>query len=427
MKNNEVIVIGAGASGLVVARELSRAGVNVTIIEAHDRVGGRIHTIQDDEFTWPTELGAEFIHGNLKTTFKLLKEYKISYSSAKGQIWHVRKGELEKDKDFVADHHRLLEKELKRLKRDMPLKKFLDTHFKGNEFFSMKQAVTGFVEGYESAEMERFSTFAFRKDWLDAEDWDQYRVEGGYGKLMSALAGDCVKQGCRIIFSSPVRKIKWKKDFAQVMCEEKTFTANKAVVAVPLGVLQQNKISFSPALPEKIKASQTLGYGEVIKILFLFKTKFWENKTLQKKLEENLDKLFFLFSEASVPTWWTQYPSSTPLLTGWLSGSKAKKRMHNSEKEIFEEAMQSLSFIFEESESDLKAKLKAWKVVNWSKDEFSLGSYPYATVNAEKHIGKIFKPEKNTLFFSGEIFHEGGGTVEDALSAGFKTSEKILS
>src|ERR1051326_5449184 len=282
--NDSVIVVGAGAAGLVVARQLSRAGMKVKIIEARDRIGGRIHTFQDEKFTSPTEAGAEFIHGDLETTLKLLKEYNIAYSPAKGQIWHVRGGELEKDKEFVSDYHRLLKKKLEALKKDIPIKKFLEKNFPQKKYSNVWREISGFVNGYESAGMEKFSTFAFRKDWLESEEWEQYRVNNGYGKLINALEKDCRKNGCEFYFSSPVKKIKWEKNFVEVICTQKNFKANKVVLAVPLGILQQNKIKFFPSIPEKIKIANKLGYGEVIKILFLFKSKFWENKLDRKSV-----------------------------------------------------------------------------------------------------------------------------------------------
>src|SRR3954471_16442535 len=100
MTNYDVIIIGAGAAGLVVAKQLSKAGVHVALLEARNRIGGRAYTCRDENFKMPVELGAEFIHGNLPTTFKLLKEYGISYSPTRGQIWHAQRGEMEKDKDF---------------------------------------------------------------------------------------------------------------------------------------------------------------------------------------------------------------------------------------------------------------------------------------------------------------------------------------
>ncbi len=74
MKEFDTIIIGAGACGLLAGRELSRAGYKVAIIEAHNRTGGRIHTFTPPKFTIPIEAGAEFVHGQLPETLKLLKE-----------------------------------------------------------------------------------------------------------------------------------------------------------------------------------------------------------------------------------------------------------------------------------------------------------------------------------------------------------------
>src|SRR5438876_2188420 len=112
---HEIIVIGAGAAGLMAARELSRAKFKVIVLEARDRIGGRIWTeneslakTQSQQSHPPIpllpqerdlrfaakrgnwmELGAEFIHGEAETTFKLLREYGISYSPAKGEFLRV--------------------------------------------------------------------------------------------------------------------------------------------------------------------------------------------------------------------------------------------------------------------------------------------------------------------------------------------------
>jgi monoamine oxidase len=428
MRKYETIIIGAGASGLTVASRLSRMRKDILILEARDRLGGRIYTFTDDDFKIPVELGAEFIHGELPVTMAMLKEYGIEYFHVKGDVIQIRQGEPERDKDFVPEHHRLLEKKLKSLEKDISLQDFLDKNFPGDEYKALREGVIGFTEGFESADVSRFSTFAFRKDWEEAEEWEQYRIEGGYGALINAMEKEYRANGGTIQHSTSVKEIHWKKNEVHVVCEgQKIFFAKHVVITVPLGVLQAEKILFFPPLPEKTAAAKKLGFGDVIKILLLFKEKFWEEKQTEERMGKNLEKLFFLFSKAPVPTWWTQVPKQEALLTGWLSGSKAKLSMLQSDEQIFEDALKSLSIIFKTDEKAVHEKLAAWKVVNWCKDPFTLGSYAYATVDADKYAQMLEAPVEQCIFFSGEIFSpERGGMVEDALVSGLNTVEKIL-
>src|SRR5260221_14528415 len=128
MSKPDVIIIGAGACGLMAAHELSKAGKKVTVLEGRNRIGGRIHTFRDDSFLMPVEAGAEFIHGEFPLTTSLLKEAGINYYEVEGKMFSFRKGELYKTKDFIEDS-RELEKKMNELEEDMSINDFLNTHF----------------------------------------------------------------------------------------------------------------------------------------------------------------------------------------------------------------------------------------------------------------------------------------------------------
>src|SRR5687768_1657409 len=123
----DVLIIGAGAAGLMAAWELVQVDKKVAIIEARDRVGGRIHTLEEEGFSMPIELGAEFVHGKLKVTQWLLEKGGIRQYNVNGEIWRKEAKGLDKEGDFIDDYS-LLDKKFKCLKKDIPVADFLDTY-----------------------------------------------------------------------------------------------------------------------------------------------------------------------------------------------------------------------------------------------------------------------------------------------------------
>src|SRR5687768_16488764 len=98
---SDVIIVGAGAAGLMAVRELARSGKKITVLEARERFGGRIQTFQDAAFTQPVETGAEFVHGNLELTLQLLQEAGLKKDIAEGDVWRNKNGHLSKQDDFI--------------------------------------------------------------------------------------------------------------------------------------------------------------------------------------------------------------------------------------------------------------------------------------------------------------------------------------
>src|SRR4051812_19584005 len=112
MKHYDVIVVGAGAAGMIAAHELVLTGKTVGVLEARDRIGGRIYSINDPDFDLPVELGAEFVHGRLALTQQLLKAAGLPYYKLGGEFWQKEDGKLEEQKDMVEDYS-LLNKKFK--------------------------------------------------------------------------------------------------------------------------------------------------------------------------------------------------------------------------------------------------------------------------------------------------------------------------
>lgn len=422
--NFDVLVIGAGAAGLMAAWELVQVNKRVAIIEARDRVGGRIYTINDAGLSMPIEVGAEFVHGKLELTQWLLEKGKIPTYEIRGDIWRKEDEGLEKEKDFI-ENYRLLEKKFKLLESDMPVADFLNTHFKEPEHVDVRTSLQTYVEGYYAADTTRASTYALREE-LQKADSEQYRVEGGYGKLVRFLAKELEERACSIILSSPVQAIHWQKNQVVVQTTTGSYSATKLLLTVPIGVLQSGAIAFSPAIPQKLAAAKALGFGPVIKIILQFKNAFWKEK--EHTRNEDMSEAGFIFSEEAVPTWWTQYPKDVPILVGWLGGPNAEKFKHLSEEDILQKALGSLSHIFTLDSQALKRELVHVAIGNWAIDPYCCGGYSYDVVDGNRQKQILKDPVEGTIFFAGEGLYEGIeiGTVEAALVNGREVAHQLI-
>src|SRR6266487_5220340 len=418
--NDLILIIGAGAAGLMAAKELSANKQNVIVLEANNRVGGRIYTLYDDTFIKPVEAGAEFIHGNLHLTQQLLNNANIPCKAVKGKMIRVENGEWKKQNEFTEGWDELMQ-HMQQLKEDITVADFLKFYFSDEKYSVLRRSVQGFAEGFDLADIQVASVFSLRKEWMHEED-RQHRVEGGHQQLINYLLNLCKANGCSIYTSCVVKEIYWKKNEVQVVTSDnRTFMGTKVIITVPIGVLKaelnyEAAITFTPSVYDFFQAAKLIGYGTVIKILLQFRESFW-----------NKDAGFILSNE-NVPTWWTQSPDTYPLLTGWLSGSKAKTLQKTDTASVLEESLNSLSSIFKMQKHVLEEKLTAWKIVNWSLDPFALGAYSFdmlETVAARKILNI---PIRETIFFAGEALYEGNspGTVEAALVSGMEAAEKVI-
>jgi monoamine oxidase len=135
----------------------------------------------------------------------------------------------------------------------------------------------------------------------------------------------------------------------------------------------------------------------------------------------------FLFSDAFVPTWWTQKPSSVPLLTGWLAGPVIS-RFQKGENDLLKEGYKTLAYLMDVSLDKLHKEVRHARVINWATDSYSLGAYAYKTLNTSSALKKISQPVEDTIFFAGEGLYDGPemGTVEAALASGMETARRII-
>jgi monoamine oxidase len=413
----EIVIIGAGAAGLTAARQLSERGKKVTVIEARDRIGGRIHTLRDNTFTGPIEAGAEFIHGDLKRTKALLNEAKIPFYKGEGKMWNAFDGKVHEG-DFFSEGWDELIAKLKSLESDIPISEFLYRYFSDSKYDDLRESVIGFVSGYDAADPDKASAFALRDEWSSDDDITGYHPSGGYGQAMEFLKQQCDQQNVAFHFRTIVNEITWRSGSVKIITTDgRTFEAQKVLITIPPAVLKSGNVKFTPEIPEQTKAIQKIETGSVIKFLVEFHEAYWEQKDISGF--RSLPGLHFLFSDAPVPTWWTQKPNPVPLLTGWLAGPRVDL-WNPSNEDLLQLCYQSLQYVFDCDESSLRRKIRTIKIINWKTDPFSSGAYAYKTIESNEVSKILSKPINDTIYFAGEAYYDGPemGTVEAALASG---------
>jgi monoamine oxidase len=440
--DQEIIVIGAGVAGLLAGRSLAEAGRAVTVIEARDRVGGRIltaHVRPDGARPIAIELGAEFIHGLPEETWTLVREARFPVFELQGS--HVRyahgrpiPGDAEIDTGGEVLRRMQAWASAQSPGQDASFAQFLaSTRIAGRE----AQRAVRYVEGFNAAVSDRISVAALaRQQW--AEDSIQaerlFRFRDGYDALPAFLSTGFRRAGGQLLLEHIVRRIRWRPGSVTIegtdrQGREFEMRARSAVIALPLGVLQSEKIEFAPSPGHALTHARRMAMGSVLRVTLVFRTRFW---CLDKP---DLADLSFLFSDDEMPgTWWTASPDLAPSLTGWVGGAgnvaaiRSRIDSGSGEGALGAYCLGSLARILGLDIRQLRHEFIGAHTHDWQGDEFSRGAYSYVPVGALDASARMAEPVGGCLFFAGEHTDTSGhwGTVHGALRSGVRAAQQIL-
>lgn len=430
-----VVVVGAGMAGIVAARLLHDAGCNVTVLEARQRLGGRIWT--DDRLGAPCDLGASWVHGadnNPLTDWCEAIGVALAVTSEQTRFLFV--GGTQLDEGTILQRawrgQLLAKRAIDRLSKRLALKlangeapqitlaHALEPLLNHRRLRPIDKRVLAWriatAEGVQGAPAHL----------LDLRDWFPKETEmvnalplGGYKQLIEDGA-----QGVEIRRNEAVEAIHYNTQGVTVRTAQSVYAADMAIVTVPLAILQRGQIRFDPPLPpQKQMAIARIGFGDgavLNKLIIRFPEVFWpetSNRFLSL-LEDGRDRGLF--------TTWINLERYTgiPLLMTFTNGRiGAMLDQQGKDEEVLDHGLTVLRRMF----GKLPPGPVGYIFTRWLSDPWAQGSYSYPKVGYDLHDRVIYgEPVADRVYFAGEatdLAHYG--TVHAALLSGQRAAQRL--
>jgi monoamine oxidase len=431
----DVLVLGAGVSGLAAAARLTQAGCTVRVLDARDRVGGRIRTLRGEGWPQPVELGAEFVQGRIPELLTLAHQTGRPVVELDGTRWQARSGQLTRSDEFLP----VLSEVLARLPelrpdQDQSFEQFLAS-CTGELSAEAKELARSWVESYDAADPDRLSVRSLvreRRAEQQIEGHRVFRLVTGYDGIPRALQERIAPDRGRVQLETIVTRVNWEpggvlveaRGPLDVACSP--FSARCLIVTLPVGVLQTpptepGGVRFNPPLAQKERGLHGLVMGHVVKLVVAFHERFWERAFS--------DELGFLIApEEPFRGWWTGYPLYAPVLVAWAGGPAADALAGVRNEQRVDRALDSLARLVGEPRALIDRQTVTWDTHDWATDPFARGAYSYVRVGGIEAQDMLASPVDNTLFFAGEATELAGhqATVHGAFFAGQRAADEVL-
>ncbi|MFI1092329.1 flavin monoamine oxidase family protein [Streptomyces sp. NPDC020917] len=425
----DTIVVGAGIAGITAARLLHAAGQRVVVLEARDRVGGRIRTDRTAGFC--VDRGASWIHGLTGNPLTGL------VAALAMETHEFTVGSFQAGGRPIADYD-----ESRRLLDDQAARQWTVDVDTADDLFQTTIADSGHDESYAAAaeralartgweperaervrafyrhrteeqcgaEAEEVAAHALDEDAIEG---DEVIFPGGYDVLPRALA-----EGLDVRLGTTVTAVTRSATGVRVDTQDGSFEAAHVIVTVPLGVLKAGAIEFTPALPDSVAGPiARLGMGVFNKVFLQFPDRFWQDGIYAIRQH----------GQASVP-WHSWYDvsavSGKPMLLTFAGGAWGREIEQKTDEEVVSSVLHSLRKIY----GDLVPRPVAHWITRWGIDPLALGSYSYVAVgSSHADHDAMAGPVDGVLHFAGEAtWGREPSTVHGALHSGHRAAERIL-
>ncbi len=402
----DTLIIGAGAAGLAAARELQAAGQSICVLEARNRVGGRIVT---DRTYGPVELGAEFVHGDRACTWEEIRAAGLRTRPWGSKRRFARGGRLlPPDDPIIARTYTLYELANTYTGPEISVADLLAGHAAPGDpalGFALR-----WLANLEAADPAHLSATALARERADSHNGvGNFHLLDGYDCLTTHMA-----VGVPVRLNTPVARLIWRPGSVVArMARGEVLEARRALITVPAGVLRAGRPAFNPPLPaDRLAALGAIGVGHVTKLVLWFERRLWPEFTV-------------LSTDGQIATWWPVPGARTPTLMGYVGGPAALRLANHSESGAIAIGLAELTMLFGDA---VRSACLGGRLADWSRDPWSLGAYTYSPVGMGDARAILAAPLAATLYFAGEATVTGGhiATVHGAIESGRRAAAAIL-
>ena len=413
--DKSVIIIGAGISGLAAAKTLHERGFQVTLLEAQDKVGGRLRSNRSLGIAF--DEGASWIHGIKKNpitdlaqkagmnTFETLddsfKSYDLGgklrssavYEDAEDTFYDILDTLMNKG-NAAQSFEAVFKQQYPNYANDRLWKFFLSTYLT-----------------FDTGDLDKLSSLLYN----EGEEYggEEKIATNGYDTIPNYLA-----KGLNVQLNQRVNKVDYSGTKVQVSHNGSTSSADYVIVTVPLGVLKKNSIQFNPALPAaKQTAIQKIGMNCVNKFLLTWDTAFWDDVQYISYTPETRDKFNYFVNVKKF------HPTVNALMT-FAYADYARSTETMSDTQVINEIMAQLQDIYGSKTPNPRNLLRT----KWNGNENSYGAYSYTAVGTEmRHFDDLAEELNDRLFFAGEHTEiDYFSTAHGAYLSGIREAEKII-
>lgn len=410
--NKSVLVIGAGMAGLAAARSLADAGRPVRIIEARNRIGGRIDTNRE----WGTalEMGASWIHGTTNNPLLELAD-KVHAQIVPTDYNHPVKLAIDpplQPISFDAKAWRDLVSDAREEAVGGSLGAAVAAQADREELSDRERAELAY---YVTTEIE--DEYAADADQLSVSTFDQGSYTGGPQSVVTSgydAFPHSLADGLQIIFNAVVNSVAQQGDSITVRAGDRIFHGPAAIITVPLGVLKSGAITFDPPLPEAhAHAVTALGFGVLSKSYFRFRQRNWD--------QENAFCQYLGAADNRWAQWFTLPAAAGPIVLAFNPGRTGRYVESAPPADLLAGAAPIAQQLFGADLVDVRSS-------RWTVDPYALGSYSYhAPGSGPEDRRRLQEPVSDRLYLAGEaVGSDNPATVHGALLSGRHAAAELL-